>query len=155
MKKIIQITNKYFAEFSGWLLMLMMGLLVIDFVSREMYYPIQGVAEVSVFVLVAVVYLGIPHCEQMGEHVRIDAFVNRMPIRLKKIINSTVYLSTSLFLIILIFSVGQNFVKSYQSKEVIAGTTPLVIWPVKLVIFIGIFFYCMQVMISTIDEFKK
>lgn len=155
MKKMIQITNKYFAELCGWLLMIMMGLLVIDFVSRKIYYPIQGVAEISVFVLVAAVYLGIPHCEQMKEHVKIDALMKRLPIRLRKIIDSAVYLSTSLFLIILVFSVGQNFVQSYQSREVVAGTTPLVIWPVKLTIFVGVFFYCMQVMISTIDEFKK
>lgn len=155
MKKIIQISSKFFAELCGWLLMVMMSLLIIDFVSRKMYSPIQGVAEVSVFVLVAAVYLGIPHCEQMREHVKIDALMIRLPIRLRKIIDSIVYLSTSLFLIILVFSAGQNFVESYQSREVVAGTMPLVIWPVKLVMFVGVFFYCMQVVISTIDEFKK
>lgn len=155
MKKMIQIANKYFAELCGWLLMFMMSFLIIDFVSRKMYRPIQGIAEVSVFILVAAVYLGIPHCEQMREHIKIDALMNRLPIRLRKVIDSAVYLSTSLFLIILVFSVGQNFVESYQSGEVVTGTAPLVIWPVKLVIFVGVFFYCMQVIINTIDEFKK
>jgi len=155
MKKIIQIISTYFAELCGWLLIVMMVLLVIDLVSREMYSPIQGIAEVSIFVLVATTYLGISHCEQMREHVIIDAFVNRMPIRLRKIVDSTVYLSTSLFLIILLFSVGQNFIQSYQSGEVVAGTLPLVIWPVKLAIFVGILFYCVQVILNTIDEFKK
>ena len=155
MKKIIQIISTYFAELCGWLLIVIIGLLVTDLITRGMYSPIQGIAEVSIFVLVATVYLGLPHCEQMRGHVAIDAFVDRMPIRLRKIIDSTVYLLASLFLIILLFSVGQTFIGSYQSGEVIAGTLPLLIWPVRLAIFVGILFYCLQAILNTIDEFKK
>lgn len=155
MKKIIFLINKWFAELSGWLLIIMMFLLIIDFASRGFYRPIQGVGELAVFVLVAVVYFGIPHCEEIRGHIRVTAILNRLPIRIRKVSNFIVYLISFLFLILLVFSVGRSFIQSYQCKEAIAGTVPLIIWPVRLTIFIGAFFYCIGVMINTIDEFKK
>jgi len=155
MKKYIFLINKWFAELSGWLLIVMMSLLIIDFASRGLYRPIQGVGELAVFVLVAVVYLGLPHCEQIGGHIRVNAILNRLPIKIIKVINFIVYLISFLFLIILAFSVGRSFIQSYQCKEAIAGTVPLIIWPVRLTIFIGVLFYCIGAMINTIDKFKK
>ena len=155
MKKIISLINKWFAELSGWLLIIMMFLLIIDFASRGLYRPIQGVGELAVFVLVAVVYFGIPHCEQVRGHVKVTAILNQLPIKIRKVINFIVYLTTFLFLVFLVFSVGRSFIQCYQSGEAVAGTVPIVIWPVRLTIFIGVFFYCIGVMINTIDEFKK
>lgn len=155
MKKVIFLINKVLAEFSGWLLMVMIFLLTLDFVSRGFYRPIQGVGELAVFALVVVVYCGVPHCEQIKGHIRVTAILDRLPIKIRKVIDFIVYLISFLFLNILVFSVGRSFIQSYQSREAIAGTMPMLIWPVRLAIFIGLFLYCIVVMINTIDEFKK
>ena len=155
MKNFIFLINKWFAEISGWLVSLMMFFLIIDIIARGFSRPIQGIDELAVFMLIAVVYFGIPYCEWTRKHIKVNAFLNQLPIKIRKVINFSVYLTSFLFLNCLVFSVGKSFIKSYQSREVIPGTMSLIIWPVRLMIFIGIFFYYITVIINTIDEFKK
>lgn len=155
MKNVIQQINKFLAEICGWFLIVMMCLFIADFVSRGLYRPLQGVGELAVFVLIVVIYLGIPHCEKVRRHVKVGAITRFLPQKIRQLILLSVYLLTFLFLIFVVFSVGRNFIHAYQSREAIAGTVNLVTWPVKLSIFIGCLFYCFQVLINGIDEFKK
>jgi len=155
MKKMIEQINNLFAELSGWFLIVMMFLIIIDFIGRGLYRPIHGVRELAIFVLIAVVYLGIPHCERVRGHVRVTVIVNRLTQKKRQLIITLVYIVTFLLIIIILFSVGRNFIHSCQSGEAIAGTVPLLIWPVKLSIVVGCFFYCIQVLINSVEEFKK
>jgi len=153
-QKINQI-NHFFAELSGWLLSAIMFLLIIDFVSRGMYRPIQGVGELAVFVMVSVVYLGIPHAEQVRGHVRVTAIINRLPERVRNWMNLFVYVLCTVAIGFVVFAVTQNAIKSYTSDEAVAGTVPLPVWPVKAVIVIGCTFYFIQIVLNAIDEIKK
>lgn len=155
MKKLVHWISRRFAELSGYLLIVMMFLLITDFVSRAMYRPIQGVSELAVFVMVAVVYLGTPHCEQVRGHVNVAAIINRLPQKIKQPLKVMVYWTTFFFLVLFVFSIGRSCIQAYRSNESISGTIPIVVWPVKLSIFIGCFFYCTQVLINSIEEFKK
>jgi len=147
--------NHFFAEMSGWLLSAIMFLLIIDFVSRGMYRPIQGVGELAVFVLVAVVYLGIPHTEEVRGHVRVTAITSRLPERIQKILDFIIYLVATVTIAFVVYAVTQNAVKAFINQEAVAGTVPLPVWPVKFVIVIGCVFYFIQMISNTIDEFKK
>lgn len=155
MKKLVQWVNSRFAELCGYFLIVMMLLLITDFISRAMYRPIQGVAELAVFVLVAVVYLGTPHCEQVRGHVNVTAITSRLPQKARQPLKVIVYLISFSFLILFVFSVGRSLIQAYKSNESIAGTVPIVVWPVKLSIFIGCLFYCLQVFLNSIEEIKK
>ena len=155
IKRTISKVNHFFAEMSGWLLSAIMFLLIIDFVSRGLYRPIQGVGELAVFVLVTVVYLGIPHTEEVRGHVRVTAIIARFPIGLRKRINFIIYLITLITIAFVVYAVTQNAIKAFVTKEAVAGTVPLLVWPVKFVIVIGCIFYFFQIILNTIDELKK
>ena len=155
IKRYIIKINHFFAEMSGWLLSAIMFLLIIDFVSRGMYRPIQGVGEMAVFVLVAVVYLGIPHTEEVRGHVRVTAITSRLPERIQKILDFIIYLVATVTIAFVLYAVTQNAVKAFINQEAVAGTVPLPVWPVKFVIVIGCVFYFIQMISNTIDEFKK
>jgi TRAP-type C4-dicarboxylate transport system permease small subunit len=155
LRERIKKINHFFAELSGWLLSAIMFLLIIDFVSRGMYRPIQGVGELAVFVMVSVVYLGIPHAEQVRGHVRVTAITNRLPQTVRNWMNLIVYVLCTGIIGFVVFAVTQNAIKSYTSDEAVAGTVPLPVWPVKTVIVIGCTFYFIQIVLNTIDEIKK
>jgi len=152
---IIHAINGIFAELSGWLLSAMMFLLIIDFISRFLYWPIRGVGESAVFVLVAVVYLGIPHCEEVKGHVRVNAIISRFPPRLRDVVNQFDYVIALLTVGMVVYAVAQNAIYSYVRNEAVAGPTPLPVYPVKIVIVIGCVFYWIQLLLNTIEEFRK
>ena len=53
-----------------------------------------------------------------------------------------------------VYAVGGTAIQAYKTKEAIAGTVPLLLYPIKFVLFIGCLFYLFQLVINTIKEFK-
>ena len=58
MKNLVHRINRILAGFAGWLMIAMMLLLVVDIVGRAVDMPLQLMAELSVFVMMIVIYLG-------------------------------------------------------------------------------------------------
>lgn len=155
MKELLTQVNRFFAEICGWLLSAIMILLIVDLVSRGVSMPIQGVSEIAVFVMVTVVYLGIAQTEKNRGHVRVTAVITRLPSRIRNIINFIVYALALGTIAVVVWAVTLNAIKAFNSKEAVAGTVPLLIWPVKFMIVVGCVLYFLQIVVNTIDEFKK
>ncbi len=62
MKAFLHKANRLLAGVAGWLMLAMMVLLNIDIVFRSMDMPLHGLAELSVFVMMIVFYLGLSRC---------------------------------------------------------------------------------------------
>ena len=154
MKKVIEQINKTLAEICGWLLSLMIIFLCFDIISREAAEPVQWVAEMAVFVMMSAIYLGLSQCERLDKHVKVTALFERMPIRIQKIVRATNYAIMIPVVSILLWSAVNNLIYTYAKKVAIAGTVPLLLWPVRFVILIGIFFYWLQVIINFYDCLK-
>ncbi len=154
-RSIFSFINRLFAEFSGWFLLAIMFLLILDFVSRAMVHPLQGVSELAVFVLVASVYFGIPHCEETNTHVKVELFTSILPAKLRKIINVFTYLIAVITSGIVTYAVLMNMLKAYHSREAVAGTVPLQTYPVKIIMFLGFLFYSIQLVINLLKEVKS
>ena len=155
IKKTVIKINHLLAEISGWALSAIMLLLIIDFVSRGLSMPIQGVGELAVFVMVSVVYLGIAHTEEKRGHVRVTALISRFSHRVENIFNLIVYVLALFTVSVVLGAVTLNAAKAYISKEAVAGTVPLLVWPVKFIIVIGCVFYFIQILYNTIEEYQK
>jgi len=132
-----------------------MLLLILDFVSRAIVHPLQGVSELAVFVLVASVYFGIPHCEETNTHVKVELLTSILPAKLKKIVNLFTYFIAVITSAYVTYAVWINLLKSYHSREAVAGTVPFQTYPVKIIMFLGCLFYCIQLAINMFKEAKN
>lgn len=155
LPKTITRINQYFAEISGWLLCVIVLLLTIDLVSRGLSTPIHGVGELAVFVMVSVVYLGLGHTEEIRGHVRVTALISRLPWKFQKAFNILIHLLAFGTISVVTHAVAKNALKSFNNQEAIVGKIPLLIWPVKFVIFLGCLFYLFQIILNLIAEFGK
>jgi len=155
VKKQITFINKTFAEICGWLLSVIMVLLAVDFIGRGLSMPVIGVAEIAVFAMVAVVYLGLPHCEEQRGHVRVEAVLIRLPKKIKALIDLCCYLLAIFIIAIAIYAAGANAVSAYVDKEAVQGPTPLLTFPVKIVMVIGLIFYLVQLVINFFEDLKS
>ena len=132
-----------------------MFLLMLDFISRGLYKPIQAIDQLAVFVMVVAVYLGIPRAEQERAHVKLDAFISKFPEFYRNLINLIAYIIADLTIIFVLYAAVQNAIKAFVSQEAVAGTVPLLVWPVKAAIVIGCFFFLVQLILNTVEDFKK
>ncbi len=152
MRKIIHFINQKLAELCGWLLLVIMILLTVDLISRGMGKSIQGLTTMAVFVMMAVIYLGMPRCEEYDEHVSIELLAVKLPPKwatiFKILINFLKLIAISIFLYEMYF----NLIFSYTTREAFADTTILAIWPSKLAMLIGLIFFEIQILVNLIDS---
>lgn len=155
MKNVFHKINQILSGFCGWLMLSMMTLLVIDIIARTMRKPIQGMAELSVFVMMVVIYLGLARCEEHKEHVSLELVVKALPRSIQGVMRVISHLMALGIVGLFLYSVLMNAINSYVRNEAIEGTVEMHIWPVKFVMVIGLIFFFVQTLINTIEAVKK
>jgi len=155
MKTFFHKINQILSGFTGWLMLAMMILLVIDIITRSYFKPIQGMAVMSVFVMMVVIYLGLARCEEHKEHVNLELVANALPPTPRRLLGVFSHLLALGTVGLLLYSVAVNALAAYRSNESIEGTVELHIWPVKFIMVVGLVFFFFQTLVNTIDAAKK
>lgn len=154
MKHFFHRVNETLSVFCGWLMLAMMVLLVIDVCSRNVGKPIQGMAELSVFVMMIMVYLGMARCEEHKEHVNLEIVKDALPPRMQRAVGLVAYVLALISIGIFFYAVLQDAVASYRSREALAGVVELRLWPVKAVMVVGVAIFWIQALINAIEAIK-
>lgn len=133
------------AELCGWFLLVVMSLILVDLVSRAAGTPIYGVSESAMFVMIAIVYMGLPYTEKMKAHVRVELIVDALPRRVAAIVDLVMYVLVAGTMLIVLYAVALNASVSYEGRQAIAGPTPLLVWPVKFVMVVALSLYIVRI----------
>lgn len=155
MSRWITKLNKLLAEFCGLMLVLMVLFLVIELTSRLINRPIQGGSILAVFVMVVAVYFGLAACEEKNKHIRVNALVKILPPKLQAGIDIFNYLLLLTLFAIVSYAVGQNMIYSYQQAEAVPSTILIPVWPVKIMMFLGLVCYWLQLAGKTCSKIKN
>ncbi|MGB9825301.1 MAG: TRAP transporter small permease subunit [Desulfofundulus sp.] len=129
-----------------------MTLLTLDVMFRVANKPIPGLTTLGVLVLLAVVYLGMARCEEMEEHTTVDILTTRLPARWKNINCIFVNVLKLIAVTVLLYVSVINLAMSYSTQESFADVVRLPIWPSKLAVAIGAFFFAVQVVCKLVDS---
>jgi len=151
-KKIVVGANRFLSETCGWLLCVMVVILCFDIVSRGIKESVPGVTVMAVFVMIAVVYLGLGQCEKYDRHIKVTVVIDRLPAAARnglRIFNDLVQL---IILTVICVAVAQNVAYSIRKHEAVAGYFHLPIWPVKFFLLLGVFFYLLQVVVNLYEK---
>ncbi|TYB89451.1 TRAP transporter small permease subunit [Oceaniovalibus sp. ACAM 378] len=146
--KVIDFFTNILAELCGWMLLIVMGLILVDLISRATGTPIYGVSESAMFVMIAIVYLGVPYAEKMKAHVRVELILDKLSPRSAAIVDLAMYLLVVGTMAVVLYAVYINAGVSFSKRQAIAGPTPLLVWPVKFVMVVGLSLYLVQIIIN-------
>ena len=176
MRTLLSRINGIFSMICGWLMFILMVLLVMDFAGRGVpntlrwlgeslgslalvglseaawLQPISWLADFSVFLMIIAVYLGLSLCEQRGQHVRIEILDSFLKGRSQQWLDVLVAVLQEVTVIIMIWAMYRNTLRSVRADESISGLTPLAVWPVKIFVCAGILLYLIQVTITLYDK---
>lgn len=155
MRRLFHTINQLLSGFCGWLMLIMMFLLVADLTTRTFHYPLQGMAELSVFVMMITIYLGMARCEENREHVRLELLLGRLPARIRRPVESAVFALEFLTILVFFIAVALDFLKAYQTSEsVLGGTMEFVLWPVKIFAIVGLTFYLAELVFKNLQGLR-
>jgi len=148
MISLLQKINKICAELCGWMLCLVMVFLLIDIVSRFMGSPVLGVAEMAMFTVMAMVYLGLGNCEMRKGHVQVESLIMKLPKPMQNALSSIMYILSIATIGIAAFALSVNAYEAYQDMESITGLVPYPLFPVKTIMSFGLWVYFVQLVIN-------
>ncbi len=152
MKNLASKMNGILSGFTGWLMLVMMLLLVADIVWRMAGTPLQGLAELSVFVMMIVVYLGFARCEEHKEHVALEFFTGALPKKMRRVAYVLVQILATLTVALLLYAIIIDAKSAFLTKEAINGVIEFETWPTKFIMVIGMVFFLVQ---AALNIFKK
>jgi TRAP-type C4-dicarboxylate transport system permease small subunit len=155
MKNVVRFFNHLLAEISGYLLLVMMLLLIIDFVMRGFFKPIHGLSDLAIFTIVTAIYFGLANCEEDQGHVKVEIMNTILPREKGRILNLITYAIAIFTLFICVWATSVHAIGSFISKEKVAAIIPMILWPAKFAVVIGLLFYFIQLVFNFIHQFKN
>ena len=154
MKKLVHRANHLLAGFAGWLMLAMMLLLIADIVGRAIDRPLQGMAELSVFVMMIVIYLGFARCEEHREHVGLEFALLMLPKKPRRVMVAVSQLLAAGTIGLLFYAVTTDAWSAFETNDSIEGIVDLPIWPTKFVMVVGMVFFFLQGLINLADAIR-
>ncbi len=142
--RIVDRLSWYMGLFSMYLIFLMIGILAYASIMKVFFLPSLWTVEMAQFVMVAYFTLGGAYTLREGDHVRMDLLYSGFTMRGK--VRADLFTSVVLIGFLVIMQIGGVssliYALTYGEKS-FSAWAPLM-WPVKLVLNIGIFFTLLQ-----------
>lgn len=138
LERIIDGISNFSGFITGWLILGVMGLTMIEVVSRYILRrPIMLADEFGGYSFAAIAFLGLAYTMKEGRHIRIQFVVNRLPVKISNWLR-VFTLSAALVYTMIASYVSYNFIIDAFNRNIRAAShlmTPLA-WP-QLVLPIG------------------
>jgi TRAP-type mannitol/chloroaromatic compound transport system permease small subunit len=150
--RYVDAVNYAVGRFAMYLFFVMGGILIYATLSRVVAgVPVNWALEMSQFLLSAYYLLGGPYSLQINGHVRMDLLYNELSPR-KRAVTDTITIFFVIFYLVVLFAGGVSATDyAIQYKQQNYSSWAPLLWPIKLVMTIGIFLMLLQ----TISIFFK
>ena len=152
MKIFLHKANRLLAGFAGWLMLAMMMLLVIDIAFRSIDMPLHGLAALSVFVMMIVIYLGLSRCEEYSEHVGLEFAINKLSSQARRVVVAAAQFLAVVTVGLMFYAVTTDAWSAFETQSSIEGLVDLPIWPTKFVMVVGMVFFLLQSIINLVES---
>ena len=124
----------------------------IDVFMRYLFSsPIPGIPEVNTVFFVSAIFLSLGYTQSKKGHIRVEPveliILSKCPW-LARVIRVSMLLLALLIISLLAWKTGEVGIVSTKMQEIQYGAVPVPIWPAKLLLPIGAFLLCIQLVID-------
>ena len=137
------------------ILAFMMLLTVSDVLRRFLFNkPIDGTVELTEYMMVPVVFLGLSWCAVQRENIRVDIFVIRLSPRWQLFLDS---ISVVISLVIMVLITWQNLLETFSVYDIKQATDILHVpaYPFFIMLTLGCFLLCCVLIIHLLENIVK
>ena len=141
------------AAFAASLMLLAMMVAVTADVVTDLVVgrPITNVIEiVSVYLMVAIVFLPLGQVELRNDHIGADILADRLPRRIRTGLYVAVTLVSVAFVLVLFYQSLIDALKAMDRREMIMGTRLLYVWPSRFSLPIGFFLFAVALVANMV-----
>jgi len=142
--RVIDALSRYMGLFAMYLVFAMIGILSYASIMKVFFLPSLWTVEMAQFVMVAYFTLGGAYTLKEGEHVRMDLLYSGFTMRGKTRIDLVTSVVLIGFLVMLQIGGVSSLIYALQYGEKSFSAWAPLMWPIKVVLNIGIFFTLLQ-----------
>lgn len=143
---------KSLARITGFFIIILMLIVVIDASLRGVLgIAIWGVLELSVLLLLALIYFGLPSTLALRENFRVSILADRMP---KWLGNSVAWCLLALQLAIMLmlaWFTWRSAIYSFSREEASMGLVQIPLWPSRTMVAVGFTILVLQTIVLAIE----
>jgi TRAP-type C4-dicarboxylate transport system permease small subunit len=126
-------------EISGWLALILTLLVSFDVLLRYIVgQSIPGAVEISQVILTFMVYLILGAVQEKKDHIRIDFFIEKLPIKIRRYWELVISIVGVAFFSFLLAYCWESFISSYEIGEFYGGAIRIPIYPARAAIVVGV-----------------
>lgn len=152
IRKVIQRTTVYLSYVGMVFLIPMMLITSGEVIGRAVWSrPIPGSMELSSYMLVTFILLGIAYTQQVKGHVRVTMLTDRLPERAALVLD---VITTLLSLFIISVVAWQGWVVGIEERTV-SDMLRIPQFPFRLLVSVAGIFLCLELLIDLSDTIKK
>ncbi len=130
-----------------------MLLTVLDVVGRNLLNrPLPGAYEITEFMLVAAVFLGLALVQAHKRHIQIEFISVRLAPKPQAVLRTVIYLVCLVTFGLIVFQGGRMTYEAWQTGAISEGIVPFPLWPANALIPIGSMAVCFRILIQLIQE---
>ena len=151
-RRIIEITINIFGILGGFSVIVMFLLTSIDVICRYLFnMPLLWAYEITEYLMVTCIYLGLAYTDKIGGHIRIDFLLSRFSYKMQKIIEVVNHLFMIAFMTLLTRQSWIIFTDTIRlgKRHMGAAHTPMA--PSHFIFFIGSFIFSIHLLMKTVD----
>ena len=137
----------YVASMSTFVLML---LTTADAGGRYIFNrPITGAYEItSNYLEIAAVFLAATYAYREGAYIRVTFFVDRLPFKVKLVVNHFVQVVSMLYGVLLVIATYQQVSRVFSDHTTLSSLDFIPLWPAYVIVPVGLFFMSLAMLLD-------
>ncbi|OHZ02709.1 TRAP transporter small permease subunit [Salinicola sp. MIT1003] len=136
---------------AGAVVFLMMVLIVVNILARFLFNsPIAGTLEITESLLTLLIFLAIGLTQQEKKHIQVTLLFDRFGLRTRKGFRVLTYAIGFMFLVWCSTAAWEFFFQSWRIGEQEWGSIRYPLYPVKFIVFVGLFLLAIQFFFDTL-----
>jgi TRAP-type C4-dicarboxylate transport system permease small subunit len=141
--------EKVFCYVAAGLVFIMIFPTTIDVIFRYiMEEPLPAIFQLTEFMMVGVVYLGISYVQSLKEHIKIEMATSWLPPRGRDFLDVFAYLVGLLLFAIITWQSGRLAWEAWVTQDYTMGIIHFPFWPAKSIIPIGCGLLCIRLLLD-------
>jgi TRAP-type mannitol/chloroaromatic compound transport system permease small subunit len=152
---VVDRVNYRLGRIMMYFIFVMIGILLWSSISKTFFLPSLWTLEIAQFAMVAYYILGGPYSIQMGSNVRMDLFYSEWSDKTKAWVDSFTVLFLITYLGVLLWGALESTQYAIQYGERSYSSWRPYMWPIKVIMCIGITLMLLQTISELIKDIAK
>jgi len=149
IERWLKTIERYFCYVAAGLVFVMIFPTTVDVVLRYVFNaPLPEMFQLTEFMMVGVVYLGIAYVQQLKDHIKIEIATEWMPQKGQDILDLFGYLVGLFIFGLITWQTGRQAWEAWDTQDYTMGIVQFPLWPAKSLLPLGIGLFCLRLFLD-------